>query len=338
MQKPQNFEPRLLEYRYEMAAKLLGIHISPEQLREITGKNEQKKSTYHLRYSPHDIRKAGKDMGFASFQEMAQRDTPPLIICHTYKKGSGNTTVSTNLAVALAAQGYRVAFIDADSQASATTLFGFQTEDPERLTLLHMLGEWRPPDEIAIRLYNNAELDFFPADLRLTQLGHLLAMPRNQNLLLHEYIQEYKDAWRKYEFILIDTNPTSALLNFNAMVPADLVLAVAALDKLSTTALSMLTEDIDEVERVKRLRPGVMLIPNRYDPMYANVMKNLNVLRLHYGNILSRTMLPEYAGFGRQVKNGAISVPLVEAEPSSPGARAIFDLSREIVERFRVGT
>src|SRR3546814_17127174 len=42
-----------------------------------------------------------------------------------FKGGVGKSTLAVHLAQYLAIQGYRVALIDCDSQASATTLFGY---------------------------------------------------------------------------------------------------------------------------------------------------------------------------------------------------------------------
>lgn len=334
MQTPKNFEQRALEYRYNLAAELAGTSISPEQFREITGKKDQKKSTYHMRYSPRDIRTVRNLVNPTFFETLAKREIPALITCHTSKGGTGKTTLSTNLAVALAAQGYRVALIDADPQASATTLMGFQEEDPERLTLSDMLIQGRPPEDVAISIYSNADLDFFPADLRMCKLDRELAVIRNRDLAMHEYIYDHRESLSKYEFIIFDTNPSSTLLNFNVMVPAHLILTVAVLDGLSITALHTLTADLEDIEQIRKRQPSVLLVANRFHPSFAHVKDNLALLRQQFAEYLAQTVIPDYAGFGRQVKIGLASKPLIEAEPTSPGATAIFELSREVAAQF----
>ncbi|WP_265000978.1 nucleotide-binding protein, partial [Komagataeibacter europaeus] len=52
-------------------------------------------------------------------------DPPAIIAVQNFKGGVGKSTVAVHLAQYLAIQGYRVALIDCDSQASATTLFGY---------------------------------------------------------------------------------------------------------------------------------------------------------------------------------------------------------------------
>src|SRR3546814_1389900 len=48
-----------------------------------------------------------------------------LMAVQNFKGGVGKSTLAVHLAQYLAIQGYRVALIDCDSQASATTLFGY---------------------------------------------------------------------------------------------------------------------------------------------------------------------------------------------------------------------
>ena len=53
------------------------------------------------------------------------KDTPAIIAVQNFKGGVGKSTVTTHLAHYFAVQGYRVLVVDCDSQATTTTLFGF---------------------------------------------------------------------------------------------------------------------------------------------------------------------------------------------------------------------
>jgi chromosome partitioning protein len=52
-------------------------------------------------------------------------DVPAMIAVQNFKGGVGKSTVTTHLAHYFAVQGYRVLVVDCDSQATTTTLFGF---------------------------------------------------------------------------------------------------------------------------------------------------------------------------------------------------------------------
>jgi chromosome partitioning protein len=55
----------------------------------------------------------------------APLDVPAVIAVQNFKGGVGKSTVTTHLAHYFAVQGYRVLVVDCDSQATTTTLFGF---------------------------------------------------------------------------------------------------------------------------------------------------------------------------------------------------------------------
>ena len=55
----------------------------------------------------------------------APLDVPAIIAVQNFKGGVGKSTVTTHLAHYFAVQGYRVLVVDCDSQATTTTLFGF---------------------------------------------------------------------------------------------------------------------------------------------------------------------------------------------------------------------
>ncbi|MAW99820.1 MAG: chromosome partitioning protein [Sphingomonas sp.] len=54
-----------------------------------------------------------------------ESDRPAIVAVQNFKGGVGKSTVTTHLAHYLAVQGYRVLVVDCDSQATTTTLFGF---------------------------------------------------------------------------------------------------------------------------------------------------------------------------------------------------------------------
>ena len=52
-------------------------------------------------------------------------DNPAIVAVQNFKGGVGKSTVTTHLAHYFGVQGYRVLVVDCDSQATTTTLFGF---------------------------------------------------------------------------------------------------------------------------------------------------------------------------------------------------------------------
>lgn len=75
-------------------------------------------------YRAVDIRKAR--LALMDLESVPERPEvlPPVIYCRIPKGGVGKTTVTGNVGACLAMQGYKVLMIDADPQASLTSLFG----------------------------------------------------------------------------------------------------------------------------------------------------------------------------------------------------------------------
>lgn len=334
----ENFEKRLLEFTSKQAIELVGTAITPDQLKDLIAKDQKDKQTYHNRYSPIEIRKAREHLFENHFKQLANRKQPALICVHTSKGGTGKTTISTNLAVALAAQGYRVCLIDADPQASATTLLGFAPENEDRKTLRNLISPSTSASslaDVAIPIYENADLDFIPGNLNMGRLERELAAERARDMCFSSYYKKHVNEFKKYEFVIIDTNPSSTTLNFNMMVPANLIIAVAMLDGLSLSALHTLAADLADIESLTDVKPALLLVANGFHPTWKHVKENLEILRYGYGSVMAKTHIPSYTGFGRQVRlHSGKRLPLFESEPLSAAAKALLELSREVSELF----
>ncbi len=333
-----NFKQRLLEFTSKQAIELVGTAITLDHLKDLIDKSQQEKQTYHNRYSPIEIRGVREKLFENHFKQLANRKGPALVCVHTSKGGTGKTTISTNLAVALAAQGYRVCLIDADPQASATTLLGLEPENKDRKTLRNLISPsigTSSLEEVVIPIYKNAYLDFVPGDLNMGRLERELAGSRLRDINFSEYYKDHIAEFKKYEFVIIDTNPSSTTLNFNMMVPANLIMAVAMLDGLSLSALNTLSADLGDIEKLTKVKPALLLVANGFHPTLKHVQENLEILTEEYGSYMAKTRIPNYAGFGRQVRlYSGKRLPLFESEPVSVAAKALLELSREVSNLF----
>src|SRR3546814_587919 len=124
----------------------------------------------------------------------APSDPVSILAVQNFKGGVGKSTTAVHLAQNLAIRGYRVLLIDCDSQASATTLFGYvpDLDLSEDETLYPYLREGeRGTLEYAIKKTHFDGLDLIPANLRLFQSEYELAarMARGQGALLNRLAQ-----------------------------------------------------------------------------------------------------------------------------------------------------
>src|SRR3954471_8653984 len=152
------------------------------------------------------------------------------------KGGVGKTTSTFNLAHSLVELGQRVLTIDADPQASLTEYFGYNPDDLEekRHTLYFALVGDEPVALSSLVLGSNPAL--IPTSIQLANAdpelrSHPLVEPQT---VLRKQLRELRD---RYDFILIDCQPSLSILPINALAAADLVLVPVETTRLARSGL-----------------------------------------------------------------------------------------------------
>src|SRR4051812_11016150 len=139
------------------------------------------------------------------------------------KGGVAKTTSTFNLAHALVEQGQRVLCIDADPQASLTEYFGFDPVDlgAKKQTLYYGLVGDEPAPLSSLIVGENPAI--IPANITLAQAeADLRALPAvPPQTVLRKQLREIRD---RFDFILIDCQPSLGILPVNALAAADMVL------------------------------------------------------------------------------------------------------------------
>ncbi len=345
------YKPRVLEYRAKQAVRLLGnvqgAPITGVQLRTEAGDVKQSKQgvTYHNVYDPMDIRRVREKLDPQLMDNISKRigGFPPIICGHVTKGGTGKTSATTNIAVALAAQGYKVLLIDGDPQGSATETLGVDSNHENLKTLRDLLipnkdGEYLTnPDDVIISIYDNAHLHLVPGDNLLTRLEREINNERFREKLFWNLVHKvFPDFFKRYDFVLIDTAPSSSSLNFNLLVSASIVLGIVSLDGSSLKALKTLKNDIDDVEAIIGSAPPFMLLPNKFHSGEKHCFSNLDFLRTNHPAHICEHVIPVYTGFARQVKIWDVekSRPLFEEDPTCPASEVLLDISRVLIKRL----
>jgi len=181
-------------------------------------------------------------------------DEPVVLAVSNFKGGSAKSTLSTHLAEYLARAGYRVLLVDCDSQASATSTFGYLPDDDlgEDDTLLPYLRDEEDNLAYAIRSTYWDGLDLLPANLRLYQAEYELAhdVTPETFAMLRDGIQEIA---HNYQIIILDPPPALGMISLNVMYAANALIIPmppAMYDFSSTISfLTMLYETMDVIEK-----------------------------------------------------------------------------------------
>jgi len=171
-------------------------------------------------------------------------------LCVTNQKGgTGKTTVSINLAGALADRGHRVLLIDLDPQGYATVgaslKDAYSTDGPTLNEVLLGTGDATLADIIR----SGPEFDVIPAAARMAgqnlepQLKQATAGERRLESALNDL-----DAIETYDVIVIDCPPGLGALTDNALLATKHVVIPAEAKGTSRRALELLNDQIDTLE------------------------------------------------------------------------------------------
>jgi len=167
----------------------------------------------------------------------APLDVPAIIAVQNFKGGVGKSTVTTHLAHYFAVQGYRVLVVDCDSQATTTTLFGFNPHfnitreetlypylsiDPTQADLLYAVKKTPWPN-----------VDLIPSNLELFDVEYeLAAAGADGGSILATRFRKLKaglsDLARDYDVVILDPPPALGTISLAVMQAANALLAPLA--------------------------------------------------------------------------------------------------------------
>ena len=206
-----------------------------------------------------------------------------------YKGGVGKTTVTSNLAIHIAAKGKRVLMIDVDPQTNLTLSFidNGTWEEQYAKKGKTLMSFFEPiflgsEDRVSLEsliiplIVEDIEVDIISSHLDLinvdTELaatligGNQLHLASNY-LKAHNYFREEIGALKeKYDLILIDCGPSFNTVTKNALTASDLYLTPSKMDYLSTFGVLHLVRNIDNYvhtynEYVKLIKHATKIAP-----------------------------------------------------------------------------
>ena len=146
-----------------------------------------------------------------------------------FKGGTGKTTSSVNTAAALVKKGKRVLLVDLDQQASATRYLDL---DPDQSPNLYEVFTGTKPAQLAIR-HTKWKIDVLSSHVLLAAIEE--ALEPGDEFKLQELLNPLKPS---YEYILIDTPPGKAMLAFNGLAAADLIIIPASAERMAVDGVA----------------------------------------------------------------------------------------------------
>jgi len=179
-----------------------------------------------------------------------------IITITNQKGGTGKTSITMNLGVALASIGKKILLVDFDPQANLTYSFGVHRP---KNTIVEVLQGIQTLQTILVR---KEGLDIAPSSPLLADLEVSIINRIGREQLLNERIKELKG----YDYIFIDSPPSLSILTVNALNTANEILIPLQMEILSLQGLTQLLKTIGEVKNVlnKKLKIGGIIV-SMYD-------------------------------------------------------------------------
>lgn len=164
-------------------------------------------------------------------------DVPAIIAVQNFKGGVGKSTVTTHLAHYCGVQGYRVLVVDCDSQATTTTLFGFNPHfNIKREETLHpylSIDSTEVDLGYAVKRTPWPNVDLIPSNLELFDVEYELAAAGSDGgSVLAARFRKLKrglaDLAQRYDIVLLDPPPALGTISLAVMQAANALLVPLA--------------------------------------------------------------------------------------------------------------
>jgi chromosome partitioning protein len=155
-----------------------------------------------------------------------------------FKGGTGKTTSTVSTAAALVQKGKKVLIIDLDQQASATRYLDL---DPEQSPNLYEVFTGVKPAQLAIR-NTSAHIDVLTSHVLMAAIEE--ALEPGDEMRLSDLITPLKPS---YDFILIDNPPGKAMLAFNGLAAADLIVIPASSERMAVDGVADLITHVQKI-------------------------------------------------------------------------------------------
>ena len=249
-----------------------------------------------------------------------------LAMCNQ-KGGVGKTTSTINLGAALAECGRRVLLVDLDPQGALSAGLGIAHHELD-LTVHNLMVEPRASvDEVLVHTGIDG-VDLLPSNIDLSaaeiQLVNEVGREHTLGRVLHAVLD-------RYDYILIDCQPSLGLLTVNALAAADGVVIPMECEFFSLRGLALLNDTMDKVR--DRLNPRLALsgiLVTMFDARTLHAREIMSRVVEVFGDAVYDTVI------NRTVKFPETSVAgqsIITWAPTSAGATANRALAREVLAR-----
>jgi chromosome partitioning protein len=243
------------------------------------------------------------------------------------KGGCGKTTVSINLASALADIGQKVLLVDMDPQSHCAVGLAVPEDQIEQSIYDVLISTSRnEPIRLTEVLWQISDkLELAPASLDLSAFEQQMIGVTERECCLKDALNEIKN---DYDYTVIDCPPAVSLLTFNALRAADEVIVPVETGYFALHGLSRQLETLSILCRRCSQHVDVRVLASMYDIRTKMAREILAELRSHFADKMFKTIV----SFNTKIKEASsFGQPISEYDPASKGHKDFHSLAEEVI-------
>ena len=243
------------------------------------------------------------------------------------KGGCGKTTISINLASALAHGGHKTLLVDMDPQSHCGLGLAVPEEQVEHsiydVLIAAANGQPVAIKDVVWEISDN--FDLTPASIDLAAFDQQMAGIVDRENCLKNILETVNSV---YDFVVIDCPPSVNLLTFNALRAATDVIVPVETGYFSLHGLSRQLDTLNVLAKRCSQQVNVKVLASMYDIRTKMGREILADLRKQFGDRLFKTVV----NFNTKLKEAAsLGQPISEYDPASKGFKDFQALVAEIV-------
>ncbi|PKL47081.1 MAG: hypothetical protein CVV39_06310 [Planctomycetes bacterium HGW-Planctomycetes-1] len=243
------------------------------------------------------------------------------------KGGCGKTTVSINLASAIADEGKRTLLIDMDPQGHCAVGLAVPDEQIEQSIYDVLLGSRRgEPTKLAEILWEISDnFELAPASIDLAAFEQQTNGTTDRENCLKDVLATVE---RNYDYVIIDCPPAVGLLTFNALRASTDVIVPVETGYFSLHGLSRQLDTLSILCKQCSQHINVMVLASMYDIRTKMGREILAELRKNFAGRMFWTVV----NFNTKLKEAAsLGQPICEYDPASRGHKDFQSLAQELI-------
>jgi chromosome partitioning protein len=239
------------------------------------------------------------------------------------KGGCGKTTVSINLAAALAKKGKRVLLVDLDPQGHAGLGLNVDPDDFERGMYDVLLQPSVEIDDVVIPVIEN--LDLAPSTVVLAGAEQELADKQGRERRLAAKLSRMR---KTYDYVVIDCPPSIGLLTFNALAASSETIIPVDPSFFSLHGLHKVRETLELLREELEHDVHIRVLANNYNSRTNFSRDILYEIENFHGDTMLKTAISHTVKLKEAASRGQ---PIVKFDSHNRAAKEFLALADELL-------